>query len=86
MVGVRYFGCKAKYGMFVRPDKLVLDKRGPHGESELGFCGCQRFYQGKSPEKEEIGCMEQTVIPDDGCVHLAGTGRDGIMSRSMGSL
>ncbi|XP_028137555.2 kinesin-like protein KIF13A isoform X1 [Diabrotica virgifera virgifera] len=26
--GVRYFTCKPKYGMFVRADKLILDRRG----------------------------------------------------------
>lgn len=26
--GVRYFTCKPKHGIFVRADKLILDKRG----------------------------------------------------------
>ncbi|XP_067139830.1 kinesin-like protein KIF13A isoform X3 [Centruroides vittatus] len=26
--GIRYFQCKPRFGIFVRPDKLVLDKRG----------------------------------------------------------
>ena len=26
--GIRYFSCGAKRGMFVRPDKIILDKRG----------------------------------------------------------
>lgn len=26
--GVRYFTCKPKHGMFVRADKLILDRRG----------------------------------------------------------
>ena len=26
--GIRYFSCGAKRGMFVRPDKIIMDKRG----------------------------------------------------------
>lgn len=26
--GIRYFTCKPKHGMFVRADKLILDRRG----------------------------------------------------------
>lgn len=26
--GVRYFSCRPKHGMFVRADKLILDRRG----------------------------------------------------------
>lgn len=26
--GVKYFSCKPKHGMFVRADKLILDRRG----------------------------------------------------------
>lgn len=26
--GVRYFTCRAKHGMFVRADKLILDRKG----------------------------------------------------------
>ena len=35
MQGVRYFTCRSKFGVFVRPEKIVLDKRKP--QSSVGM-------------------------------------------------
>ena len=47
--GVRYFSCGAKRGVFVRPDKVMLDKRG-------------RTVRNNNPTKQENnGVMRRSV-------------------------
>lgn len=49
--GVRYFTCKPKHGIFVRADKLILDKRGR----------AMRMYKAQDAAAAQPGSMRRST-------------------------
>ena len=73
MQGVRYFTCKPKHGIFVRADKLILDKRGRalhnskssavEGPIGVSTSGAMRRSQSKMEGMSDSGRKRGSTYP-----------------------